>query len=260
MSNKLREAWRAGRPTVNGWLSIPNGFTAEVVAAAGWDSLTVDLQHGMQDLASMLACFQGMQRHDPLPMARVPTCEASIIGKVLDAGAYGIICPMINSPAEAEALVAACRYPPDGQRSNGPTRIRTQRDVGEYQRAANDEVLCIPMIETAQALESIDAILAVPGLDAVYIGPSDLAWSLGLPPRQDSRDPDALRAFELILTKAREHGLPAGMHTVSPEYATFALDMGFDLVTVGSDVAFLAAGAAAATQVKRHEPVRPPKR
>ena len=123
MPNKLKQLWQQDRAAVNGWLAIPSGFSAEVMAQAGWDSVTVDLQHGVQDYMSMVACFQAMQAHPVLPMARVPSNEPGIVGKVLDAGAYGVICPLVNTAAEAQAFVAACRYPPAGRRSNGPIRL-----------------------------------------------------------------------------------------------------------------------------------------
>lgn len=128
---------------MNGWLAIPNAYTAELMAAAGWDSITVDLQHGVQDYMSMVACFQAMKAYPVLPMARVPLNEPGVIGKVLDAGAYGVICPMVNTPDEARAFIGACRYPLIGQRSNGPVRAGLYGVAGSYQKTANDDVLCI---------------------------------------------------------------------------------------------------------------------
>ena len=132
MANKLKDSWKAGTPTVNGWLAIPSAFAAEMMAQLGFDSLTVDLQHGVQDYQSAVACFQGMQAHGPTPLARVPWNEPGIIGKLLDAGAQGLICPMVNTAAQAEAFVAACRYPPLGTRSNGPIRAGIYGEAGRY--------------------------------------------------------------------------------------------------------------------------------
>src|SRR5277367_5845442 len=120
--NKLLERWKAGKAAVNGWLAIPSGFSAEVMAQCGWDSVTVDLQHGVQDYMSMVHCFQAMAAHPVVPLARVPSLEPGIVGKVLDAGAYGVICPMVNTAEQARAFVSYCRYPPVGVRSNGPVR------------------------------------------------------------------------------------------------------------------------------------------
>ena len=247
MANTLRTLWAGGTPAINGWLAIPDGFSAEVMAQAGFDSITVDLQHGVQDYRSMVACFQAMQASPVLPMARVPWNEPGIIGKVLDAGAYGVICPMVNTAGEAEALVAAVRYPPRGQRSNGPVRAGMYGGTA-YQAKANDEVLCIPMIETRQAVANLDAILDVAGVDAVYIGPSDLGFSLGLPPVLDREEPEVLAIYQAVLDATHRRGQRAGVHCASPAYAERMLRMGFDLVTPDTDAGLLLGAARAAVQ------------
>ncbi len=247
MANALRALWAAGRPVVNGWLAIPDGFAAEVVAQAGFDSVTVDLQHGVQDYRSMVACFQAMQARPVVPMARVPWNEPGIIGKVLDAGAYGVICPMVNTAGEAAALVAAMRYPPQGQRSNGPIRAGMYGGTA-YQATANGEVLCIPMIETREAVANLDAILDVPGVDAVYIGPSDLGFSMGLAPLLDREEPEILAVYARVLEATHRRGQRAGVHCVAPEYAARMLRMGFDLVTPDTDAGLLLGAARAAVQ------------
>src|SRR4051794_33379521 len=155
MSNKLKARIAAGKAAVNGWLAIPSGFSAEVMAQCGWDSVTVDLQHGVQDYLSMVQCFQAMQPHPVTPMVRVPWNEPGIVGKVLDGGAMGVICPMVSTKAEAEAFVAACKYPPAGRRSNGPIRAAMYGEASVYQKTANDEILVIPMIETQEALDNL---------------------------------------------------------------------------------------------------------
>src|SRR6201981_1119872 len=152
MANKVKQIWASGKAVVNSWLAIPSGFSAEVIAQCGFDSVTVDMQHGVQDYLSMVQCFQAMDKHPVTPMVRVPWNEPGIIGKVLDGGAYGVICPMINGPDDTAALVNACRYPPLGRRSNGPIRAAMYGAVAGYQKTANDEVLCLPMIETRQAV------------------------------------------------------------------------------------------------------------
>ncbi|MGH7083129.1 MAG: HpcH/HpaI aldolase family protein, partial [Acetobacteraceae bacterium] len=139
MTNRVKQLWQEGKAAVNGWLAIPSGFSAEVMSKAGWDSLTVDIQHGVQDYQSMVACFQGMQANPVTPFVRVPWNEPGIIGKCLDGGAMGVICPMINTRAQAEAFVAACRYPPAGTRSNGPIRAGIYGEVGGYVKTANSE-------------------------------------------------------------------------------------------------------------------------
>ncbi len=253
MPNKLKQIWQDGRTSVNGWLAIPSGFSAEVMAQAGWDSVTVDLQHGLQDYQTMVACFQAMQSHPVLSMVRVPWNEPGIIGKVLDAGAYGVICPMINTRAEAEAFVAACKYPPQGKRSNGPIRAGIYGVSTGYQMTANDEVLCIPMIETEEAIANLDAILDVPGINAVYIGPSDLGFSMGLIPILDREEPQILAAYEKIVAATKKRGITAGIHCGSVAYAGRAIGMGFRMVTVGSDAVFInQAARATVSGVREH--------
>ena len=246
MANKLKTAWAAGQKTVNGWLAIPSGFSAETMAQAGFDSITVDLQHGVQDYLSMVACFQAMQSHPVLPMVRVPWNEPGIIGKVLDAGAYGVICPMVNTREEAEALVSYMRYPPAGKRSNGPIRAAIYGTSSSYQSTANAEILCMPMIETQQAIDNLDAILDVPGIDAVYIGPSDLSFSRGGSPTLDQEGQQAMDTYETILKATKKRGQNAGIHCLKPEYAVRMHKMGFDLVTLGNDSGIMLAAARAA--------------
>src|SRR5436309_10099009 len=150
-SNMLKKRLQAGKACVNAWLAIPSGFSAEVMAQCGFDSVTVDIQHGVQDYMSMVQCFQAMQAHPVTPMVRVPWNEPGIIGKVLDAGAYGVICPMINTVEEAQNFISYCKYPPRGKRSNGPTSTGIYGRVGPgggYQATANDDIICMPMIET----------------------------------------------------------------------------------------------------------------
>jgi 4-hydroxy-2-oxoheptanedioate aldolase len=251
MANKLKTSWAAGKATVNGWLAIPSGFAAETMAQGGFDSLTVDLQHGVQDYLSMVACFQAIQSHPVLPMVRVPWNEPGIIGKVLDAGAYGVICPMINTAEEASALVSYLRYPPAGKRSNGPIRAAIYGEAGSYQKTANDEILCMPMIETQQAIDNLDAILDVPGIDAVYIGPSDLSFSRGGVPALDQEGKEAMDTYQQILEATRKRGQFAGIHTGKPEYAARMIKMGFNMVTLSNDSGILLNAARAAVQVAR---------
>ncbi len=251
MANRLKQLWDSGKPAVNGWLAIPNGFAAETMAQGGWDSVTVDLQHGVQDYMSMVSCFQAMQSHPVLPMVRVPWNEPGIVGKVLDAGAYGVICPMVNTKAEAEAFVSYCRYPPAGKRSNGPIRAGIYGVGTTYQATANQEVLCLPMIETQEAVDNLDAILDVPGVDAVYIGPSDLGFSMGLIPVLDREEPVILDIYRKILDGTKRRGLRACVHCGSSAYAKRMIAMGFNLVTISNDSGLLLGAARAAVKAAR---------
>ncbi len=254
MANKVKEAWKAGKAVVNGWLAIPNGFSAEMYSQCGWDSVTVDMQHGVQDYLSCVACFQGIQlANGPTPMVRVPWNEPGIIGKVLDAGAYGVICPMINTAAEAAALVQYSKYPPQGTRSNGPIRAGVYGEAGGYQKTANENILVIPMIETKTAIENIQSILDVPGIDGIYIGPSDLSFSYGKTPKLDVEDSEILSIYEMLLKECGKRGIAAGLHNGSPAYANRMIKMGFKLVTISNEVGIMMNAATAAVKTARGE-------
>ena len=248
IANRLKALWAAGRPALNGWCSIGNPFTAEIMAAQGFDSITVDMQHGALDYSNLLPMFQAMRASGACLMARVPWNEPGIIMKALDAGAYGIICPMVNSAADAAAFIRCLRYPPQGERSFGPTRVSFAAGAN-YAAEANDNLLGFAMIETAEAFANVDAIAATPGLDGLYIGPADLTLSLSqgrLPPGFDREEPQMVAAIQTILAAAKQAGIRAGIHCGTPEYAAKAIGWGFDLTTVGGDSRFLAAAAGSA--------------
>ena len=244
-ANKIKQMWKEGKPVTLGWLSINNSFSAEVMARQGFDALCVDLQHGTNTTGDLIPMLQAISQTETVPVVRVPWNEPSIIMKALDYGAYGIIVPLISTPADAAAAVAACRYPPKGYRSSGP--IRAQHYGGaDYLAKADDEVVVIAMIETKEGLANLDAICATPGLDAVYIGPADLSLALGCTPRFDQDEAPVVAAIDHILSRARAHGVVAGIHNGSADYALRMVAKGFQFVTVGSDARFMAAGARAA--------------
>lgn len=240
--NRLRALWKSGGAAVNGWLAIPNGFSAETMAHQGWDSLTIDLQHGVVDYRSMIPMLQAISTTDAVPVVRVPWLDPGALMKALDAGAYGVICPMINTPEEAARLVAYTHYAPRGTRSFGPVRALLYGGA-DYPQHANDTIVTFAMIETAQALENLDAIMSVEGLDAVYIGPSDLSLALGCRPVFDDVDPPVAQAIDHILERAKAHGLVAGIHNGTPEGALARIAKGFQFVTVSSDARLMAAGS-----------------
>ena len=250
MTNGVKAAWAAGKHVVNGWLAIPSSFSAEVMAQAGWDSLTVDIQHGVQDYQSMVACFQGMQPHGVTPLVRVPWNEPGIIGKCLDGGAKGVICPMVNTEEEARALVSFCRYPPKGARSFGPIRSGIYGASADT-NAENDDILVIPMIETKTALDNLEAIVSVPGVDAIYIGPSDLSLSLGMAPLQDRQEPEFLAVLDRIRTTAQKHGVKACIHTMTGAYSKQMFERGFNLATIMNDSGLMLTAARAQVAIAR---------
>lgn len=236
--NRLRTAWQQGEAVLCAWLSIPSSFSAELLAHTGFDCLTIDLQHGLVDYQMAVTMLQAISTTTTVPLARVPWNDPGTIMKLLDAGCYGIICPMVNNAAEAAVFAAACRYPPAGQRSYGPKRA-TLYAGSDYPEHANETILAIAMIETAAGLANVDEIAALPGIDALYIGPADLSLALGRQQRVDQTDPVMVDALDSVLAAARRHGKVAGLHTASPEYARAMIDKGFQLVTVATDAAFL---------------------
>ena len=245
--NGIRQQWEEGAAVVNGWLSVSSPFTAEIMAAQGYGSLTIDLQHGLVGYEAATTMLQAMRASGVTPMVRVPWLDAGAIMKSLDAGAFGVICPMVNNREEAKRFVSYMRYPPHGTRSFGPTRVSFSAgaDYGEH---ADREVLAFAMIETREAYEKLDEIVSTPGLDGVYIGPADL--TLGLAGRKyptgfDREEPEMVEAIRTILAKAHGAGIRAALHCGTPAYAAKAIGWGFDLVTVGSDARLLAAAAQA---------------
>ena len=240
--NRLRSLWQESKAAVNGWLAIPSSFAAEVMAHQGWDTLTIDLQHGVIDYAAMVTMLQAISTTPTVPVVRVPWLEPGIIMKSLDAGAYGIICPMVNTREEAQKLVAYTNYAPRGTRSFGPVRALYYGGV-DYPERANDTIVRFAMIETAQALDNLDSILSVEGLDAIYIGPSDLSLALGCKPVFDDVDPPVAQAIAHILARAQAHGVKAGIHNGRPDVALARIAKGFSFVTVASDARLLAAGS-----------------
>jgi 4-hydroxy-2-oxoheptanedioate aldolase len=248
--NKLKSIWARGEAVVNGWLSIPSSFSAEVMANQGFDSLTVDMQHGVIDYQVAVTMLQGISTTGAMPLARVPWNDPARLMKILDAGAYGVICPIVNTRAEAEALVRACKYPPRGYRSWGPVRasIYAGADYGDH---ANDDIVVMPMIETAEAMKNLDDILSVPGVDGVYVGPSDLSLALGLKPRLDQTDAPVVEAQQKIAEACKRHGVVAGIHNSTASYALKMIAQGYQFVTLASDSRHMAMKAAEEVAVVR---------
>jgi 4-hydroxy-2-oxoheptanedioate aldolase len=242
--NQLRAIWKRGGAVINGWLGIPSSGSAENMAQAGWDSLTVDLQHGLVDYQTAVTMFQAISTTATVPLARVNWLEPGIIMKLLDAGAYGIVCPMVNSRAECEAFVGACRYAPKGYRSFGPVRAVWYAGA-DYWKHANETVITMAMIETKKALDNLEDILSVPGLDAIYIGPADLSLSLIGSPTLPPTDPIVVNAIETICKAAKRHGVTPGIHCISTAHAKQMIALGFQFVTLLSDNALLNATARA---------------
>ena len=240
--NKIKQMWKAGQCVTLGWLSVSHGFSAEVMARQGFDALCVDLQHGTAEMKDVAPMLQAISQTDSVPVVRVAWNEPAAIMKALDLGAYGIIVPLVNTPEEAKMAVDACRYPPVGMRSSGPVRA-VHYGGADYVAHANDEIVVMAMIETKEGLANLDAICATPGLDAVYIGPADLSFALGLPPRGDNPDPLHLATCDKILAAAHKAGIKCVMHCAGAAFAAGAVKRGFDMVMLTSDLSCMIAGA-----------------
>jgi 4-hydroxy-2-oxoheptanedioate aldolase len=217
------------------------------MAHLGFDWLCVDLQHGLIDYTDLREMLPAISTSETTPLVRVPWNEPYEIMKVLDAGAMGVIVPMVNNRAEAERAVASCRYPPQGYRSFGPMRAALYGGAG-YAEEANREVACVVMIETAEGLAKVDEIASTPGVDGVYIGPSDLALAIGLRPVGDFGVTAHVDAVARIQAACRARRVALGIHTTSAEATRRYLDAGFQFVTLGSDGGFL--GRAAASDLR----------
>jgi 4-hydroxy-2-oxoheptanedioate aldolase len=231
----IKAHFAAGGTAVNGWCAIPSAVTAEIMGRAGFDLMTVDLQHGLIDYQTALTLLQVLQGLPAPILVRVPWNEPGIVMKCLDAGFSGLICPMINTAEDARRLVEAARYAPLGGRSFGPTRANLVHGPG-YARAANDRIVLLAMIETREALANLDAILAVEGIDGIYVGPSDLGLSMGFEPTLEPTAPVVLDAIAQIVTRTRAAGRIAGIHTGSLAMARAMQAQGFHFTSLLTDV------------------------
>ncbi|MCY4656503.1 MAG: aldolase/citrate lyase family protein [Gammaproteobacteria bacterium] len=237
--NTVLSTWRKGGQTVGGWLSIGNAYTAESMSSLGFDWLCVDMQHGILSYDDLTHMLPAMSNYDTVPLVRVPWNEPYEIMKALDVGALGVIVPMVNNREEAAKAVDSCRYPPVGHRSFGPIRAAMYGGRG-YANEANDQIACIVMIETEEGLANLDEIASTPGLDAIYIGPSDLAYALGLSPTSGVQEDKHKETVLEILAACRRHNIAAGIHTGSLAQTKIHLEQGFNLVNLGADSAFMA--------------------
>jgi 4-hydroxy-2-oxoheptanedioate aldolase len=251
-SNPLKAAWSEGQTAFGLWSAIPSSFGAELLASVGVDYVGVDQQHGVIDYDSMVPMFQAIRAEGTVPITRVLSNDPFLIMKALDAGVWGVIVPLIGSAEDAARAVAACRYPPQGIRSYGPVRaagVIGSRDPEEL----GGEVLCLVMVETREALERVDEIASIPGVDGIYIGPTDLALSLGLTPTLDIKEDKHAKAVERIKEACHRNGIAAGIHCSSGEWARKHAEAGFDMVSVTTDAALLRNAALREVAVARGE-------
>ena len=234
--NGIKEAWNNGQTIINGWSSIANTFNAEIMAASGFDSITIDMQHGLVGYQKVVEMLQAISGYNITPMVRVPWNDPSMVMRCLDAGAYGIICPMVNTKEECEKFVTSCRYPPKGNRSFGPIRARIYGG-DDYFHHANETLLNFAMIETSEAVDNLDKILSVDELDAVYIGPSDLAVTMGYAPGTYQKEVEDCLIY--IVETCKSKNIKTGIHCPDGKTVKERFDMGYDLGTISADAALL---------------------
>ena len=235
--NRVKELWEKQQVAIGGWLTIPSGISTEIMAHQEWDAVTIDMQHALVSVSDMVPMITAISTTEVTPFVRVPWLEPGIIMKALDAGSYGVICPMINTREDAVRFVSYCRYAPQGTRSFGPARAVLYAG-NDYVMQANRNILTLAMIETKKAMDNIDEISTVEGLDAVFVGPSDLGLSLGYAPGVHD-EPVLMEAIEKILKKVKSNGKKAGIYTLTSDYAKQMIKLGFDYVVISSDARML---------------------
>ena len=240
-TNHVRAKLKQGQPSFGTWLTLPDPTAARLMTRAGFDWLTVELEHTSTNFETAATIFAIVSASGSVPLARVPWNTGENIKRVLDTGAWGIVVPMVNSRAEAEAAVAAARYAPHGNRSIGGQlhAVNFDTDPATYYRRANDEILVVLMAEHVNAVEAADQILSMPGIDVVFVGPNDLHNSLGKPPCFESDDPDFTGALAHILKMARKHGVVPGIHVADTAAAQRRAAEGFQFIAVASEAGMM---------------------
>jgi 4-hydroxy-2-oxoheptanedioate aldolase len=251
-ANRVRELWKQGKPAVQGWCSTGNPYIAELMAHAGFDAVVIDWQHGVGvSQETVVACIQAIGSSDAVPIVRLPRNSPEYISYVLDAGAYGVIVPMVNTFEEAEAAGRACRYAPRGCRSIAGNRPTLSEPLGDYITRANDEVICLVMIETRQALENVEAIATAPEIDGLYIGPSDLSLDMGVSLSSWADDERHLAAVERIFAAAKANGIVACHHGAGPAESAKFVQKGSRLCQIGNEIRMLSTATASALDAFR---------
>ena len=239
--NHVRAKLKRGEPSVGTWLTLPDPVAARLMTRVGFDWLTVELEHTPTSLETTAHCLAIISASGPAPLVRIPFNTIENIKRVLDIGAWGIVVPMVNTRAEAEAAVSAARYAPLGTRSIGGQlhAANFETDPATYYAKANDEILIVLMAEHVQAIENADKIFSVPGIDAVFIGPNDLHNSMGKPPCFESDDKQFVEAVDHVLKTARKYGVAPGIHVVDADAAQRRIAQGFQFVAVASEAGMM---------------------
>lgn len=240
--NRIRTLWKNNQAVINGWIHNPSTWSAELMANQGWDSVVIDMQHGLMGVETAIQMLQAISITDCVPLVRANWNDPSMIMKLIDGGAFGIICPMINTRAECEAFVGACRYPPMGYRSLGPTRVIIYAG-SDYVAQANSQIITMAMIETHEAFENREDIMSVEGLDAIFVGPGDLRLTMVGSDNSDAATQKLDEYIMAIVKSAQAHGLPLGIFATSVDLALKYYEMGFRFINVMSDTQLLSTAA-----------------
>ena len=255
--NKVKRQLQSGQPSIGTWLSLGSPLAAEQLTQAGFDWLNIEQEHAAVDATLTQSMLQAISLGDTVPMVRVPWNSGDWIKRALDAGAYGVVIPMVNSRAEAEQAVKACKYPPQGFRSVGGVRPRLYGGH-DYIERANEEIVVIVQIEHAEAVKNAREILSVPGIDAYFVGPNDLCMSLGLPPSLEPDVPQFWEALDRVREAAAATGVAPGIHVATAERACRMLEAGYQFLSIASDAAFMATAASGAVaQIRERAPTPP---
>ncbi len=249
-SDPVRARWEAGESAFAAWLTLESPAAATAVASAGFDAVVVDLQHGHATFADLPGLLATIETSPSVPFVRSAWNHPADLMRCLDLGFRGVICPMVGSRTEAEAFVAACRYPPAGTRSYGPIHgaLGGGRD---HTRAAEGAIFLFAMIETAEALANLEEIASTPGLDGLFVGPADLSLGMGLDTFADLTDPALLAALDSVISAARDHDLVPGIHAPSTSNAAVMARRGFRFVSCAVDEDLLRDAAEAALRETR---------
>jgi 4-hydroxy-2-oxoheptanedioate aldolase len=253
--NAVTARWRSGGVAVGGWCATGQPFVAEIVARQGFDFVLLDTQHGLYSPDALLHCLVAVEGRGPAPLVRVASGDPVEIGKVLDAGAHGVVVPMIETATDAERAVGACRYHPDGVRSFGP--LRASLRLGRDPQALAGGVVCLVMVETSRGVDHVDEIAAVPGVDGVFVGPADLAISYGLPPSMTPVPGVHADALAEIRSACKRAGIPVGIPCADAAAARDRVAEGYTLVTLGSDAQWITEAARSQLQAFREGPPSP---
>ena len=247
--NPLRARLDEPEALLGGWCTLPTSFAAELVGRSGVDYAVVDMQHGLGSYSDLISMLQAISLAGAVPLVRIPFGDYGLAQRALDAGAMGLIVPMVNNVDLARAAVNACRYPPIGERSFGP--IRAKLHLGTDPQWANEQVMCLVQIETREAMSQLDGILDVPGIDGVYVGPADLALSHGLPAGRPTEELTAL--LSRIVLACRDHSRIPAIHTLSGADCREKISLGYRMCSIGSDSVWLHTGYSQQVAVAREQ-------